>query len=332
MRSVLMRCLITGASGLVGANLVEAATERGYTVRAMHRKSSSLKALQGLRYESALGDVTDMPSLEAAVKGIDIVFHVAAIATYWKADVQQMYHVNVEGTRNVLQAARDAKAKRVVFTSSVSALGQPGFGKALDESAAFNLKPEQFHYAYTKVLAEQVVQEFVNDGLDVVTVNPTIIMGPRDVNVIGGAMVLEAARQHLFYYPPGGTNMVDVADVCTGHLAAAERGRTGERYVLGGENLWYKELLNVVNDAMGRPRPWLKTPGGLLRAMAGPADWARDKLKLKLPIDGQQLRLSAETFWFDSGKARNELGFTHRPFAETVARTHEWYKANGYLK
>jgi dihydroflavonol-4-reductase len=327
-----MRCLITGASGLVGANLVEAASQHGYAVRAMHRKSSPLKALQGLRYESALGDVTDPPSLESAVKDVDIVFHVAAVATYWKADVQQMYSVNVEGTRNVLRAARAANVKRVVFTSSVSALGQPEFGKALDESATFNLQPQQFHYAYTKVLAEQVVQEFVHDGLDVVTLNPTIIMGPRDVNVIGGAMVLEAAKQHLFYYPPGGTNMVDVADVCAGHLAAAERGRAGERYVLGGENLWYKDLLNTVNEVVGKPRPWLKTPAGLLRAIAGPADWARSALKLKLPVDGQQLRLSTETFWFYSDKAREALGFSHRPFVETVQRTYEWYKANGYLE
>ena len=326
-----MRCLITGASGLVGANLVEAAAQHGYAVRAMHRKNSSLKALQGLHYESALGDVTDEASLKAAVRDVDIVFHVAAVATYWKADVKQMYHVNIEGTRNVLKAAVAAKAKRVVFTSSVSALGQPAFGTLLDETAQFNLKPEQFHYAYTKVLAEQVVQEFVKDGLDVVIVNPTIIMGPRDVNVIGGAMVLEAAKQHLFYYPPGGTNMVDVADVCAGHLGAAERGRTGERYVLGGENLWYKELLSTVNEAVGKPHPWLKTPGSLLRAIAAPVDWARSHLHLKLPVDGQQLRLSAETFWFDSAKARSELGFTSRPFVETVRSTYEWYKANGFI-
>ena len=326
-----MRCLITGASGLVGANLVVAAAQHGYAVRAMHRKNSSLKALQNLQYESALGDVTDEASLEAAVRDVDMVFHVAAVATYWKADVKQMYHVNIEGTRNVLKAARAAKVKRVVFTSSVSALGQPAFGKTLDETAQFNLKPEQFHYAYTKVLAEEVVQEFVKDGLDVVTVNPTIIMGPRDVNMIGGAMVLEAARQHLFYYPPGGTNMVDVADVCAGHLRAAEHGRTGERYVLGGENLWYKALLSAVNEAVGKPHPWLKTPGGLLRTIAGPVDWARSHLNLKLPVDGQQLRLSAETFWFDSAKARTELGFTSRPFVETVHRAYEWYKANGYI-
>ena len=326
-----MRCLITGASGLVGANLVEAAAQHGYAVRAMIRKNSSLKALQGLNYESAFGDVTDAASLEAAMRAVDIVFHVAAVATYWKADVQQMYHVNIEGTRNVLQAARAAKVKRVVFTSSVSALGQPAFGKTLDETATFNLRPEQFHYAYTKVLAEGVVCEFVKDGLDVVTVNPTIIMGPRDVNLIGGAMVTEAAKQYLFYYPPGGTNMVDVADVCAGHLSAAERGRAGERYVLGGENLWYKDLMGVINDAVGKPRPWLRMPAAVLRAIAAPVDWARRQFKLQLPIDGQQLRLSAETFWFDSTRARTELGFTSRPFVETVQRTYEWYKANGYI-
>ena len=326
-----MRCLITGASGLVGANLVEAAAQHGYTVRAMYRPSSSLKALQGLHYESAIGDVTDYASVEAAMREVDIVFHVAAIATYWKADVKQMYHVNIEGTRNVLKAAQAAKVKRVVYTSSASVLGQPAFGSSLDESASFNLEPAQFHYAYTKVLAEQVVQEFVNDGLDVVILNPAIIMGPRDVNVIGGAMVLQAAKQHLFYYPPGGTNMVDVADVCAGHLSAAERGRIGERYILGGENLWYKDLISTINDVVGKPHPWLKVPGSLLRAVAGPADWARSRFKLNLPVDGQQLRLSTQTFWFSSEKARAELGFRHRPFEETVRRTVEWYNVNEYL-
>jgi dihydroflavonol-4-reductase len=326
-----MRCLITGASGLVGANLVELAAQRGWRVRAMHRKSSNLKALAGLSYETALGDVTEPESLVAAMRDIDVVFHVAAVATYWKADVQWMYHVNVEGTRNVLRAAQAANVKRVVHTSSTSVLGQPPFGLALDESAHFNLRPQQFYYGHSKHLAEQAVAEFVRAGLDVVIVNPGVIMGPRDVNVIGGAVILETAKIGVPFIPPGGVNMVDVTDVCEGHLSAALCGRTGQRYILGGENLWHKQVFDVTADVVGRPRGWLKMPRSWLYAAAGPADFLRNRFKLKLPVNGEQIRFSAETFWANSAKARAELNFTTRPFAETVQRTFAWYRDNNYL-
>lgn len=326
-----MRCLITGASGLVGANLVELAGQRGWQVRAMHRKSSNLKALTGLSFETALGDVTEPECLAAAMQDVDVVFHVAAVATYWKSDLKWMYHVNIEGTRIVLKAARDAGVKRVVYTSSASALGQPAFGQEVDETATFNLRPEQFHYGYTKVLAEQVCQEFVRDGMEVVILNPSVIMGPRDVNVIGGAMILESARMNLFYYAPGGVNMVDVADVCEAQLSAALRGRPGERYIIGAENLWHKDIFSTAADVVGKPRPTLEVPAWVLNGVSRPVDWLRRNLGLKLPVDGQQMRFSTQTFWFNSDKARAELGLKTRPFAETVQRAYAWYKANGYL-
>ena len=317
---------------MVGANLVEAAGLHGWQVRAMHRKSSNLKALAGLSYETTLGDVTEPESLAVAMKDVNVVFHVAAVATYWKSDIKWMYHVNIEGTRNVLQAAHAAGVKRVVYTSSASVLGQPPFGQAVDETAPFNMRPEQFHYGYTKVLAEQVCQEFVAQGLDVVILNPSVIMGPRDVNVIGGAMVLESAQRNLFYYAPGGVNMVDVADVCEAHLSAALRGRPGQRYIIGAENLWHKDIFGMAADVVGKPRPTLEVPAWVLNSLSRPVDWARRVVKLKLPIDGQQMRFSTQTFWFISDKARAELGLKTRPFLETVQRAYGWYKANGYLE
>ncbi len=326
-----MKALITGATGFVGANLVEAVTQRGWQARALRRSSSSLRALQGLEYESVFGDVTDPASLQSAMQGVDVVFHAAAVADYWRAGVARMYQVNVDGARNVLRAARSAGVGRVVFISSVAALGRPPFGQPVNESAQFNLRPEQFHYGYSKALAESHVRASVADGLDAVIVNPAVVIGPRDVNLISGSIILEAARRRIPFYPPGGVCVIDVADLCAGCIAAAEHGRAGERYILGGENLWHRDLLGMVCDVVGRPRPALRLPAILLRGLAGVIDLFRRAFGLTLPFDGQQARFSTDTFWFDSTKARRELGLTTRPFVESVRRTYDWYRQNGYL-
>jgi dihydroflavonol-4-reductase len=326
-----MNALVTGATGFVGANLIEALNRRGWPTRALRRPSSSLKALEGLIYESAIGDVNDRATLDSAMGGIDVVFHVAAAVDYWRNSTEKIMRVNVDGTRTVLEAAHAAGVRRVVVTSSVAALGQPAFGQALDERAKFNLRPSQFAYGYSKHLAEEVARAFVALGLEVVIVNPSVVLGPRDVNLISGSMIVEAVRQPLFFYPPGGVGVIDVADCCEAHIAAAECGRTGQRYILNGENLSHKQIFDVVADAVGRPRPWLPVPGALLRASGGAVDALRGAFRLTLPVNGEQVRFSAETFWFDSSKARRELGLVTRPFAETVKRTYEWYKGNGYL-
>jgi dihydroflavonol-4-reductase len=327
-----MNTLVTGATGFVGANLVEALNRRGWQVRALRRKSSSLKALDGLKYGSAIGNVVEPESLPAAMTDVDVVFHVAGTAQYWRNGVETLYRVNVDGTRNVLQAALDAGVRRVVLTSSVAALGKPPFGQTLDERAQFNMRPQDFHYGYSKVLAERVVHEFVAQGLDVVIVNPVVVMGPRDVNLIGGSIITEAVKMGgIPVIPPGGVSMIDVEDACEGHIAAAERGKTGERYILGGENLWHAQIGEVVNRVIGRKPIVIRAPGFVLQALSHPVDWIRNALNAQLPLNGEQLRFSAETFWFDSSKARRELGLTMRPFEETARRTYEWYKANGYF-
>lgn len=326
-----MLALVTGATGFIGANLVEALTQRGWAVRALHRPSSSLKALAGLHYESAIGDVTDPASLGTAMAGVDVVFHVAAVADYWRSDAGKMMQVNVDGTRNVLQAALDASVRRVVFTSSCASLGRPPFGQALDERAQFNLQPHEFPYGYSKHLAEQICREFVARGLDIVIVNPAVVFGPRDVNLISSSLIVEAAQRVIPFVPPGGVSVVDVADVCAGHIAAAERGCTGERYILTGENLTYRQLFDIVADVVGRPRPRLTLPGVLFKAAALPVDVVHRRLGWKLPMSSEQVRFAAETFWFDPSKARRELGLTVRPVAETIARTYAWYVEHGYI-
>lgn len=323
--------LVTGATGFVGANLVEALNQRGWRVRALHRRTSSLRALDGLTYESALGDILDPDSLRAAMDGVEVVFHVAASADYWRNNADQMMRINVEGTRNVLQAALERSVRRVVYTSSCASLGLPPFGQSLDERAQFNLLPRAFLYGYSKHLAEQECQAFIAKGLDVVIVNPAVIFGPRDVNLLSGSLVIETKRRGgLPFTPPGGVSVIDVGDVCAGQIAAAERGRAGERYILTSENLWYADLIGMICEVVGAPKPKVKLPGWALR-LAGAAAEALRRIGIRTPLSPEQLRFTAETLWFDNSKARRELGFAPRPAREAIQRTYDWYRVNGMV-
>jgi dihydroflavonol-4-reductase len=261
-----------------------------------------------------------------------VVFHAAAVADYWRQSAEKLYRVNVEGTRAVCQAALEAKVSRLVFTSSAASLGVPQRGRLADESHEFNLPPERFRYGHSKLLAEGVVREFVSRGLDAVIVNPSIILGPRDLNLISGSIVVEVARRHVpSVYPPGGTNYIAVEDVCAGHIAAAERGRTGERYILAAHNLAHRQVFQIVSEIVGVPGPRFGLPRVLIGPLAALLDLAGKLAPRPLPMNGDQLRLSAEFIYFDSSKAVHELDLPQTPFHETVERTYNWYKAHGYL-
>jgi len=327
-----MKALVTGSTGFVGANLCAALVERGWSARALHRASSRLDALASVAVEHAIGDVTEPESLAEAMRGCDVVFHVAAVADYWRQAADKLYRVNVEGTRAVCQAALEAKVSRLVFTSSVASLGIPKRSELIDESHEFNLPPERFRYGHSKLLAEGVVREFVVRGLDAVVVNPSVILGPGDLNLISGSIVIEVASRRVPpVYPPGGTNYIDVADVCAGHIAAAERGRTGERYILAAHNLTHREAMQIVCEVVGAPVPRLRIPRALIRPLAAMLDLAAKIAGRSLPMNGDQMRLSAEFIYFDASKAIHELNLAQTPFREMVERTFDWYKIHGYL-
>jgi len=327
-----MKALVTGSTGFVGAQLVRALTDAGHQVRALHRTSSRLDALAGLTYESALGDVTDLESLHAACAGVDWVFHVAAVADYWRADVQWMTEVNVEGTRKVLQAARAAGVRRVIFTSSAATIGSARAGGLPDENSLFDLPPERFPYGYTKVLAEQVAQEAVAAGQEVVIVNPVVIFGPGDINIISGSIVLETQRlSWTIPVPPGGLAVIDVRDVARLHIAAAERGRVGERYILGASNQKHQTLFAAAAQIAGVPAPGLPVPRFALEPMAQFIDWARAQ-GIAIPIDGNQTRLGGRDVYFDFSKATRELGAPLIDWRQSLADTYTWYRAHGYVK
>lgn len=327
------RALITGGTGFVGANLVQKLNEREIAARVLLRSTSSQKALDGLRYETVAGDVLDDPAaLARAMEGCDWVFHVAAVADYWRQNRDRLYEVNVDGTRNVLRAARHADVGRFVFTSSQAALGLPEYeGQLLDETHLFNLPPDRFPYGHSKALAEEEVRAAAEKGLHAVIVNPSIVLGPRDLNEISGSMVIEAARGRLRFVPPGGANFIDVADVAAGHIAAAEKGRSGERYILGNHNLTHREAVGVICDVVGRGRPRITVPGRLLPPAAMLVRLARAVLGNLVPVDENQVRMMGVFMYADNQKAVSELSLPQTPFRETVQRTYNWYNQNGYV-
>lgn len=326
------RALVTGGTGFVGANLVAGLAEEGIAVRVLQRESSSLEALEGLTYETVVGDVLDeAEALATAMEGCQWVFHVAAVSDYWRQPAELLYRVNVEGTRRVLAAAQMAGVQRFVFTSSLAAMGLPRPGERLDEGDTFNLSPSRFPYGHSKHLAEEEVQGAVAGGLEAVIVNPAVVLGPRDVNQTSGSIVVEAARGLVPFVPPGGVNYVAVSDVVAGHIAAARRGRVGERYILGAHNLAHAEALPAICRVVGRRPPRLKLPGWVLPPAAVAVCASRALFGRPQILDENQVRLLGAEIYADAGKALRELDLPQTPFLDTVQATYNWYNKHGYL-
>lgn len=327
-----MRALVTGGTGFVGANLVAELTARKIAVRILRRESSSLAALSELRYETVTGNILNDPrSLVEAMSDCDWVFHVAGLADSWRyKKTDLLYKVNVEGTKNMLVAAQKAGVKRFVYTGSLSAMGIPAQGQLLNETSKFNLKPKQYPYGHSKYLAENEVLKAREKGLQTIVVNPSIIIGPRDVNQIGGSLILEAAKGRLRFYPPGGVNFIAVEDVAAGHIAAAEQGKIGERYILGGENLSYKSAFSMICKEVGRRAPTTLIPRWMLPIASVGVIAARILWKNQLPLDANMVHMSAANIYADSRKAIKELGLPQTPFRNAVQRAHAWYIRNEY--
>ena len=326
-----MKVLVTGGTGFVGAWVARKLAQRGASVRILHRASSKLTALDGVPFESALGDVTDPDATRRACEGVQQVYHVAAVADYWRqADQAHMMHVNVDGTRHVLEAAQVAGVERVVVTSSAAALGFHQ-ERPSTEADPFNLAPERFPYGYSKYLAEQVVLEYVAQGVPAVIVNPVVILGPGDLNLISGSFIVSTKQMGMFTpMTRGGISVIDVRDVADMHLAAAERGQIGERYILMHSNLPYSTWFSMIADAVGVRRPVLMTPNYILPLVAWAIDTAR-RLGIKTPIDANQARLGGQNVYFDGAKAHQALGQPRIAPAQMLADTYAWYREHGVL-
>lgn len=325
--------LVTGATGFVGSAVARALLARGHRVRVLARPKSDRRNLAGLAVETAEGALEDPRSLARAVAGCRYVYHVAADYRIWVPDPAPMFRANVDGTRDLLTAALEAGAERVVYTSSVATLGLVAGGSA-DEETPSRLDDMIGPYKRSKFAAEEVVRELVRErGLPVVIVNPSTPVGPGDIKPTPtGRLILEAARGQMPAFVDTGLNIVHVDDVAEGHLSAADKGRIGERYILGGENMTLAEILAGVAQAVGRRPPWLRVPHNVLFPVAIGAELVarvtgRDPF---VTLDG--VRMSRKKMYFSSEKASHQLGYAPRPAREAIANAVSWFEANGYLK
>ncbi len=327
----MVKALVTGATGFVGSQVVRTLLKAGHEVRALRRSRSATAALDGADgYEPVVGDVLDPASLRAAMQGCEWVFHVAAVSDYWRQSIQQLYRINVEGTRNVLHAARQAGVRRLVFTSSAAAIGIRPDGFPADEAVTFNQPPGAFPYAHSKFLAEIEVLKAVTAGLDCVIVNPAVVIGPGDVYQGSGSLLIEMKKGRVPAVPPGGVTLIDVRDVAAAHLAAAERGRVAERYILGALDLSYRAWMAVIADIVGVRPPFVRLPEVAMPVLGAAVDIAR-AMGASVPLDGNQLRLSGRRLYFDCQKAWKELGEPQVGIRESLMDTYDWYRAHGIL-
>jgi dihydroflavonol-4-reductase len=327
-----MEVFVTGATGFVGWHLAEALLARGHRVRCLVRPASK-DLLDGMRVEIAPGDLTDYESVRRGVEGAQAVFHCAADYRLYVDRPGAMYAANVEGTRNVLRASAEAGVGRVVYTSTVGALGSNGDGSPADERTPVSLSEMVGHYKRSKFLAERVAEEWIARGLSVVIVNPSTPVGERDIKPTAtGKMILDFLRGGIPAYVDTGLNLVDVRDVAEGHILALERGRVGEKYILGNRDMSLKEILGLLASIAGRPAPRLRVPHWLPLTMAA-VDTSLSRVSGRRPrYELDAVRLSRKKMYFDAGKAVRELGLPQTPVKEALERAVTWFRREGYVE
>jgi dihydroflavonol-4-reductase len=325
--------LVTGATGFVGSAVARALEARGHAVRVLVRAGSDRRNLAGLAAEPVLGDLADPDSLKRAVAGCRYLFHVAADYRIWVPDPAAMLRANVDGTRALMLAAQQAGVERIVYCSSVAALGLTKDGSEADETTKVSEETVVGIYKKSKYRAEQAVLALVREqGLPAVIVNPAAPVGPRDVKPTPtGKMIADTASGKMFAYLDTGLSIVHVDDVAQGHLLALDRGRIGERYILGGENMSLAQLLAMVTAQVGRRPPWLKLSPAVLWPLAMACEGIATVAGITPLVTRDHLRMSRKLMYFSSAKAVAELGYAPRPASEAVADAIAWFRANGMV-
>ena len=338
-----MNCFVTGASGFIGANVVRELLARGHRVKALLRPNADLRGLAGLDFERVDGDLQDHKALAAGLRGCDWCFHVAASYYLWLRDYAPMYAANVDGTRNIIEAATKAGCSRIVYTSTVGCIGLPGStsgknGAPTDETAHVTERQLSNHYKKSKWQAEQIALQLASPqggNSPVVIVNPSAPVGPFDVKPTPtGQVIVDFLNRNMPAYLDTGLNWVHVRDVAIGHILAAEKGRIGERYILGNvEGNWtMHEMFAVLQDITGIPAPKIQIPYGVAW-IAAFLDESISKFTGKpprAPMAG--VRMAGQKMYFNPGKAVRELGMPQTPPRQALADAVEWFRANGYVK
>ncbi len=312
--------------------MARALAEQGADLRLLVRQTSDLRNIEGLKADRVTGDLRSAPSLEKAVSGCDVIFHVAADYRLWVKDPEQMYRSNVEGTRALLEAARKNAVQRVVYTSSVATMGFTTNGRVADEDSPVDLADMIGHYKRSKYMAEQVAMEASRGGQEVVIVNPSTPVGEMDIKPTPtGRIVVDFLKKKFPAYVDTGLNLVDATECARGHILALEKGRRGERYILGGENLTLKQILDRLAAITGLPSPKIKVPYVMALATGVVDELVTGRLRGKEPratIDA--VRMGRKKMFVSSAKAERELGWSIVPVDGALRRAAAWFRAKGY--
>ena len=328
-----MKAFVTGATGFLGSHVARVLGEQGADLRLLVRSTSNLRNLEGIKAETATGDLRDSSSLEKGMSGCDTVFHVAADYRLWVRDPAEMYRSNVDGTKAILDAARKHGVRRVVYTSSVATVGFTGNGHPADEDSPVSLADMIGPYKRSKFLAEQLAMEAGGSGMQVVVVNPTTPVGEQDVKPTPtGRIVVDFLKRRFPAYVETGLNLVDVRECAVGHVVALEKGRPGERYILGGENLTLKQILDKLGEISGLPSPKVKLPYVFAFATGIVDEAITGRLLHREPrATVDSVRMGKKKMFASCAKAERELGWKIVPVEAALRRAVEWFQANGYV-
>jgi dihydroflavonol-4-reductase len=327
-----MLAFVTGATGFVGSHVARVLAEHGADLRLLVRPSSDLRNIQDLNAERVTGDLRDAASLKKGITGCDVVFHVAADYRLWVRDPAEMYRSNVEGTRAILQAARENGVRRVVYTSSVATMGFTSNGHLADEDSPVSLDNMIGPYKRSKFVAEEIAIDAGRSGMDVVVVNPTTPVGERDIKPTPtGRIIVDFLKKKFPAYVDTGLNLVDVTECARGHVMALERGKSGERYILGGENLTLKQILDKLAAITRLPSPKVRVPYVVALATGVVDQVVTGYLRGREPratLDA--VRMGRKKMFVSSSKAERDLGWNIVPVDGALRRAVEWFQANGY--
>ncbi len=327
-----MKVLLTGANGFLGSWLLERLLEEGHEVSVILRNTKDFDLYSKRGVHPFHGDVTNFESLHAATQGQQQIYHLAGLIAYKRSQYDDMIRVNVDGTENILNAAAAANVQRVLLASSVVAVGATETPQILNEASPYNLDSLHLGYHESKRAAEKLICRFVSEGkVDGVIVNPSTVYGAGDASKGSRSTQVQVARGELFYYPPGGVSVVAVEDVVDGMVRALQKGRSGERYILAGENLTLKNVFDLIASEAGVKSPWLPLPARILKTLAF-ADDRLSEFNLSGPISSERAIVAGLFHWYDSGKARQELGFSTRPAQQAIANSVRWMAHKGLLR